>query len=190
MSRRFMYTTTPSIRDLRGNSGNNNRLATPTTTSHSIEEPLCNYLSSFDGTKKDFTDIQQYFDALYSDDLIHIIDGGRPINKHSLVCINKHLLEKSMVATLEDLYFVNDHIVEYTVHWGNDYTSLVTHLIACVEDGKIVLVKPCQETNGAFASMECDCDDRDDGSSLQSISSNNRANRTLGRLRDWSARKS
>jgi len=92
-----------------------------------------------------------------------------------------------MVATLEDLYFVNDNVVEYTVHWGNDHTSLVTHLIASVEDGKIVLVKPCQETNGAFASMKCDCDDRD-GSSLQS--NNNRANRTLRRLRDWAGRKS
>ena len=69
-----------------------------------------------------------------------------------------------MVATLEDLYFVNDHIVEYTVHWGNEHASLVIHLIASVEDGKIVLVKPCQEANGAFASMACDCE-RQDGDS-------------------------
>ena len=95
-----------------------------------------------------------------------------------------------MVATLEDLYFVNDHIAEYTVHWGNEHTSLVIHLIASVEDGKIVLVKPCQETNGAFASMACDCERQHDDGDGVVLRNDNRANRTLRRLRGWAARKS
>ncbi|KAL7527606.1 hypothetical protein ACHAXR_002035, partial [Thalassiosira sp. AJA248-18] len=124
--------------------------------SASIEEPLCNYLSSFDGKKKDFNDIRSSFDNLFSDDLIHLMDG-LPVDKQNFLCINKHLLEQSMVATLEDIYFVDDDHVEYTVHWSNEHTSMVIHVVALVEGGKIVFLKPCEETKGVFASMRCNC---------------------------------
>mmetsp|Transcript_31328 Transcript_31328/g.54470 ORF Transcript_31328/g.54470 Transcript_31328/m.54470 type:complete len:82 (+) Transcript_31328:870-1115(+) len=80
-------------------------------TSISIEDPLCNYLSAFDGTKKEFNDIQPYFDNLYSENFIHLMDGN-PIDKQTYACIIKQLLEKRIVATLEDIYFVDDTHVE------------------------------------------------------------------------------
>mmetsp|Transcript_24293 Transcript_24293/g.43792 ORF Transcript_24293/g.43792 Transcript_24293/m.43792 type:complete len:253 (+) Transcript_24293:45-803(+) len=129
----------------------NNELA-----SVSIEEPLCNYLTAFDGTKKDFNDIRPYFDDLFSDNLIHLMDG-HPIGKPSFTRINKNLLEQRLVATLEDIHFVDDMHVEYTVHWSNEYTSMVTHIIAFVADGKIVKMQPCEETKGVFAGMSFGC---------------------------------
>mmetsp|Transcript_2438 Transcript_2438/g.3724 ORF Transcript_2438/g.3724 Transcript_2438/m.3724 type:complete len:248 (+) Transcript_2438:25-768(+) len=129
----------------------NNELA-----SVSIEEPLCNYLTAFDGTKKDFDDIRPYFDDLFSDNLIHLMDG-HPIGKLTFTHINKYLLEQRLVATLEDIYFVDDMHVEYTVHWSNEYTSMVTHIIAFVADGKIVKMQPCEETKGVFAGMSFGC---------------------------------
>ena len=109
----------------------------------SIEEPLCSYLSAFDGSRKDFdTHIRPHFD------------------NSAFACINKQLLEQRSVATLEDIYFVGDEHVEYTVHWCNESTSLVTHVVALVVDGKIVLIKPCEETKGVFANLYRGCQDR------------------------------
>ena len=118
----------------------------------SIEEPLCNFLSAFDGTKKEFRDVRPHFDDLFSDDLIYMMDD-RPINKTALMCIIKHILEERIVATLEDIYFPDDTHVEYTVHWGNEHTSMVSHVIALVSDGKILKVEPCEETKGVFANL-------------------------------------
>ena len=77
-----------------------------------IEIPLCNWISQFDGTKKDFDDIQPAFDALFSDKLIHLMDGQHPVNKQTFICVIKHLLEQQIVATLEDIYFIDDTHVE------------------------------------------------------------------------------
>lgn len=125
-------------------------------TSSSIEEPLCNYLGAFDGTKKSFRDILPYFDDLFSDTLIHMLDG-HPMDKSAFRCINEQLLEQRMVATLEDIYFADDSHVEYTVHWSNGCASVVSHAVALVVDSKIVLVKPCEETKSVFANMIDNC---------------------------------
>mmetsp|Transcript_21741 Transcript_21741/g.37335 ORF Transcript_21741/g.37335 Transcript_21741/m.37335 type:complete len:219 (+) Transcript_21741:160-816(+) len=118
----------------------------------SIEEPLCNYLTAFDGTAKEFDDIQCYFDDLFAENMIHLMDGD-PVGKETFVCMNKHFLRERFVATLEDIEFVDDTHVEYTVHWGNEHTSWVTHVKAVVVDGKIIKVQPCEETKGAYAGM-------------------------------------
>ena len=126
----------------------------------SIEEPLCSYLSAFDGSRKDFdTHIRPHFDNLFSDNLIYLVDG-HPVDNSAFTCINKQLREQRSVATLEDIYFVDDEHVEYTVHWCNESTSLVTHVVALVVDGKIVLIKPCEETEGVFANLYRSCQDR------------------------------
>ena len=117
----------------------------------SIEEPLCTYLSLFDGTKKDLTDVQTHIDNLFSDNFIHMMDG-EPIDKSTFIQINKKMLQRGVVATLEDISFIDDFHVEYTVHWYyNDYNSRVTHVTALVVDKKIVKLEPCRETRSAFA---------------------------------------
>lgn len=118
----------------------------------SIEEPLCTYLSLFDGTsKKDLTDVQTHIDNLFSDNFIHMMDG-EPIDKSTFIQINEKMLQRGVVATLEDISFIDDFHVEYTVHWYyNDYNSRVTHVTALVVDKKIVKLEPCRETRGAFA---------------------------------------
>jgi len=80
----------------------------------SIEEPLCNYLSKFDGTKKNFSDIRHEFDSLFSQNFIHLGDGRHTMDKNTFICMTKHLLEQQMVASVEDLYFVDDTHVEYS----------------------------------------------------------------------------
>lgn len=46
--------------------------------------------------------------------------------------------------------------MEYTVHWGNEIVSMVSHLIALVgPEGKIIKVEPCEETKSIFANMVC-----------------------------------
>ena len=118
----------------------------------SIEEPLCTYLSLFDGgTKKDLTDVQTHIDNLFSDNFIHMMDG-EPIDKSTFIQINEKMLQRGVVATLEDISFIDDFHVEYTVHWYyNDYNSRVTHVTALVVDKKIVKLEPCRETRSAFA---------------------------------------
>lgn len=117
----------------------------------SIEEPLCTYLSLFDGTKKDLTDVQTHIDNLFSDNFIHMMDG-EPIDKSTFIQINEKMLQRGVVATLEDISFIDDFHVEYTVHWYyDDYNSRVTHVTALVVDKKIVKLEPCRETRSAFA---------------------------------------
>lgn len=119
-----------------------------------IEEPLCNYLATFDGTRKDFATVKLHFDALFSDTMIHLMDDGHlPVGKETFARINEYLLDVRAVATLEDIWFVDDTHVDYTVHWGNDVTSMVVHNVAVVADGKIIKVEPCQETKGIFAAL-------------------------------------
>ena len=74
-----------------------------------IEEPLCAYLSLFDGTKKDMTDVHiQIIDNLFSDNFVHMMDGITPIDKLTFVQINKQMLKQGIVATLEDINFVDE----------------------------------------------------------------------------------
>jgi hypothetical protein len=117
-----------------------------------IEEPLCKYLGAFDGRRKDFKEIRQYFDDLFSDNVIHLMDG-HPIDKSDFISINKQLLKQRMVAKLEDIYYIDNEHVEYTVGWGNEYQSMVAHVIALVVDGKIAFIKPCEETKSVFSNM-------------------------------------
>ena len=117
-----------------------------------IEEPLCKYLSAFDGRRKDFKEIRQFFDDLFSDNFIHLMDG-HPIDKNEFIRINKQLLKQRMVAKLEDIYYIDNEHVEYTVGWGNEYTSMVAHVVALVVDGKIAFIRPCEETRSVFANM-------------------------------------
>jgi len=118
----------------------------------SIEEPLCAYLSLFDGTKKELKDVQIHIDNLFSDNFVHMMDGDKPIDKTAFIQINKQMLQQGVVATLEDIYSVDEYTVEYTVHWYyNEYSSRVTHVSALVIDRKIVKVEPCIETRSAFA---------------------------------------
>jgi len=77
---------------------------------------------------------------------------GEPIDKSTFIQINEKMLQRGVVATLEDISFIDDFHVEYTVHWYyNDYNSRVTHVTALVVDKKIVKLEPCRETRSAFA---------------------------------------
>ena len=118
-----------------------------------IEEPLCAYLSLFDGTKQDMTDVHiQIIDNLFSDNFVHMMDGDTPIDKLSFIHINRQMLKQGIVATLEDINFVDEYNIEYTVHWYyNENSSRVTHVSALVVDQKIIKLEPCVETRSAFA---------------------------------------
>lgn len=120
--------------------------------SESILEPLFAYLNAFDGTKKEFKDIQHLFDNLFSDDLFHLMDG-HPTDRNALIRLNEYMLQQRIVAVLEDIYFQDDTHVEYTVHWGNEDVSMVRHVVALVDDGKIIKLEPCEETKSVFANF-------------------------------------
>eukprot|EP00804_Cyclotella_cryptica_P029447 CCRYP_011277-RA/>CCRYP_011277-RA protein AED:0.33 eAED:0.37 QI:0/0/0.5/1/0/0/2/598/143 len=114
--------------------------------SESVEGPLCAYLNEFDGTSKDLGEIRPHINELFSDDLIYCVDG-KPIDRQTFICLNKYLLEHRMIATLEDIYFSDDTHIEYTVHWGNDDVSMVTHVVGLVDSGKIIKIESCPETS-------------------------------------------
>ena len=120
--------------------------------SESIEGPLCAYLNEFDGTSKDFSELTPHLNELFSDDLIYCVDG-RPIDRKTFICLNKYLLENRMIATIEDIYFADDTHIEYTVHWGNDDVSMVTHVVGLVDSGKVIKIESCPETSSAFANI-------------------------------------
>ena len=67
--------------------------------------------------------------------------------------MNKYLLENRMIATLEDIFFSDETHIEYTVHWGNDNISMVSHVTGVVDEGKIIKLEPCKETSGVFANI-------------------------------------
>ena len=123
-----------------------------TLASKTVESPLCQYLEQFDGTAKDFADVRPYFNELFSEIFIYCADG-RTLDRQAFINMNKYLLDSKMIATLEDIYFSDDTHVEYTVHWGNDNLSMVSHVIGIVDEGKIIKLEPCPETSGVFANM-------------------------------------
>ena len=123
-----------------------------TSLASSIEEPLCRYLDQFDGTIKDFGVVQLHLNDLFSEDLIFCADG-RSMDRKTFVNVNQCLLENQMIATLEDVYFPDDTHIDYTVHWGNDDISIVTHFTGVVDDDQIIKLEPCRETSSALANM-------------------------------------
>jgi hypothetical protein len=114
------------------------------------EESLCS------GKEKDFDVIRPCFDNLFLQNVIHLIDGFQ-MDTGAFILVNKYLLKQCAIATLEDVYFVDDTHVEYTMHWCIGRTSIVTHVTAFVVDGKITMVKPCKETMGASAHLFSVC---------------------------------
>ena len=91
-------------------------------------------------------------DNLFSENFVHMMDGNAPIDKLTFVQINKQMLKQGIVATLEDINFVDEYNLEYTVHWYyTEDSSRVTHVSALVADRKIVKLEPCVETRGAYA---------------------------------------
>lgn len=142
----------PNLRSMCNRNSSRSFSRTMSDSPLSIEEPLCAYLSLFDGAKKDLKDVQIHIDNLFSDNFVHMMDGDTPIDKPTFIQINKQMLQQGIVATLEDIYFVDEYNVEYTVHWYyNEYSSRVTHVSALVIDQKIVKLEPCLETRSAFA---------------------------------------
>ena len=91
-------------------------------------------------------------DNLFSENFIHMMDGNAPIDKVTFVQINKQMLKQGIVATLEDINFLDEYSLEYTVHWYyTEDSSRVTHVSALVADQKIVKLEPCVETRSAYA---------------------------------------
>lgn len=126
-----------------------------------IEESLCSYLGAFDGKEKDFDVVRPCLDDLFSQNVIHLIDGF-PMHTGAFILVNKNLLKQRAIATLEDVYFVDDTHVEFTVHWCIGRTSIVINVTAFVVDGKIAMVEPCEETMGASAHLfSVCCQDQD-----------------------------
>jgi hypothetical protein len=94
----------------------------------------------------------QIIDNLFSENFIHMMDGNAPIDKQTFVQINEQMLKQGIVATLEDINFVDEYNLEYTVHWYyTEDSSRVTHVSALVADQKIVKLEPCVETRSAYA---------------------------------------
>ncbi len=145
----------PNLRSMciRNSSRSLSRTASDSSPLSFIEEPLCAYLSLFDGTKKDMTDVHIHIiDNLFSDNFVHMMDGDAPIDKQSFTEIIKQMLKQGVVATLEDINFVDEYNLEYTVHWYyKENSSRVTHVSALVADQKIIKLEPCVETRSAFA---------------------------------------
>jgi hypothetical protein len=77
----------------------------------------------------------------------------------AFILVNNNLIKQRTMATLEDVYFVDDTHVEYTVHWCIGCMSIVTHVTAFVVDGKIAMAEPCKETMGASAHLFSVCQD-------------------------------
>ncbi|KAL7498606.1 hypothetical protein ACHAWT_007780 [Skeletonema menzelii] len=153
--RRSSSSIHPNLRSMciRNSSRSLSRAASDSSPLSFIEEPLCAYLSLFDGSKQDMTDVHiQIIDNLFSDNFVHMMDGNTPIDKLTFVQINKQMLKQGIVATLEDINFVDEYNLEYTVHWYcTENSSRVTHVSALVVDQKIVKLEPCVETRSAFA---------------------------------------
>merc|ERR1719498_72360 len=145
----------PNLRSmcLRSDSRSLSRTISVTSPLSFIEEPLCAYLSLFDGTRKDLTgDELHIIDNLFSDEFVHIMDGVTPIDKPTFVHMIGIMLKQGIVATLEDINFVDEYSIEYTVSWYyKENSSRVTHVSALIADKKIVKLEPCAETRSAFA---------------------------------------
>ena len=149
------YHIHPNLRSmcLRSGSRSLSRTLSDTSPLSFIEEPLCAYLSIFDGTRKDLTEVELHIiNNLFSDEFVHIMDGVTPIDKPTFVHMIEMILKQGIVATLEDINFIDEYNIEYTVSWYyKENSSRVTHVSALIADQKIIKLEPCAETRSAFA---------------------------------------
>ena len=66
-----------------------------------FEKDFRAYLSAFDGEKKNFEEVEQLFDSLYSDSCHQICGNGDKIDRESLKRTHAYFLSKGAKATLQ-----------------------------------------------------------------------------------------
>eukprot|EP00804_Cyclotella_cryptica_P026070 CCRYP_013936-RA/>CCRYP_013936-RA protein AED:0.11 eAED:0.11 QI:0/-1/0/1/-1/1/1/0/279 len=121
----------------------------------SIENKFRTYLSAFDGTKKDFSNMEHLFEEIYDKDFV-LVDDGHVIDREQIKRIHEKAFEHGSTATLLQVssHFVEDSsfgdmeesTIEFKFRLTNDEWDIVIHNIATVQGNKLIRAKLVEET--------------------------------------------
>jgi len=119
---------------------NSNSSAKPTTTTKrtTFKQKVRQYAAFFDGSDKDFSDVESAFDDLYHDDFLGTESNGEEVNKET----KKQLDEKRLAAGAKVTHVAytrtdwNKALVKY--HLEIDGKSIISKYLVTIKDKKVI----------------------------------------------------
>jgi hypothetical protein len=104
------------------------------------------YISAFDGTPKDFSEVGQMFEQIYHDDFVYKEDG-KSADKQQIKQWQKDFVALGSKATLLLLKEVGPDTVEIKIRMTNSTVDVIHHNIAMVKDNKLIASRPVDQAS-------------------------------------------
>jgi hypothetical protein len=112
-----------------------------------IEPALIAYFSTYDGTKKDFSEIEAAFENLFHPEC-QVTLGDKTDNYEDMKKAVAGLLSIGTKCDMDTFEFrvTGDKQVHYKIHIKNEKIDLMGHSVATLKDGKILTAGPAEES--------------------------------------------
>jgi hypothetical protein len=109
---------------------------------------ISEYLAEFDGTKKNFEDVDYLFEIIYDDEYTDVINGMR-VTKEQLREIHaKHFSLGSRVSIVHSERGVGSVFVNYRL--SNDKNDMFIQSSVAIESNKFIRARTLDESFGKF----------------------------------------
>ena len=109
---------------------------------------ISEYLAEFDGTKKNFEDVDYLFEIIYDDEYTDVINGMR-VTKEQLREIHaKHFSLGSRVSIIHSERGVGSVFVNYRL--SNDKNDMFIQSSVAIESNKFIRARTLDESFGKF----------------------------------------
>lgn len=104
----------------------------------SFDHTLRAFVSSFDGTKKEFSEIEVLFEAVFDDEYIQV--DGDTLNKSQMKQVHTNFLAMGTTATLLHCK-VHGGTADFKIRMTNEKVDVIVHFSATLRDGKLLQAK-------------------------------------------------
>jgi len=114
-------------------------LTTTKATTQTFEGKVRQYAALFDGTKKDFSEVEAIFDDLHHDDFMVTLSNGEELDKETRKELDKQRLAAG--AKITNVAYTridyNKALIEFCVEESEDKNVIVQNLVT-IKDKKII----------------------------------------------------
>ena len=111
------------------------------------------YIDEFDGTEKDFVNVEKLFDRLYCDDSCMRTRHSRTLSRDEMKQLHARYLSLRTKATVLDFkYSVGNSSVHIKIQLVNEREDIVVHHVASIKDDKFHSV--CEIHDGRASTIK------------------------------------
>ncbi len=140
----------------KNNTNNNNNKAKNTLKSTALMEgKIRQYTSLFDGTKKDFSDVESVFNDLYHNDYHGTIEDGVELSREAKKQLDSERLASGVKVTsfAYTRIGLNKALVEFQLDQGDDGDNVIAQDLLTIKDMKIIEARRVFSAAGMIKAM-------------------------------------